>query len=359
MILGIQARRLLGGAAIVLSCGALVAPASAQGFNVDFAKIYGTPSSAYGAAAGQTGFWNHKDHTTASITLLDTTGTPTAVSLAHTATPLVLGHNHPSTTGDQQALLDDFLDGNKTITFTGLANGNYAVYTYAWGPESGTYLTRVRVTGANEPDKVVGGSWAGDHTEGVTYARHTVTIANGSLTIACTVENNFSSINGVQVVPLSPPVPKPTTYCTGKSGMYCGMPKFRSTGTASASQSSGFVITTGPAVSDRLGFLLYTNTGRANKPFPKSGHILCIQTLPLRWGGPVYSGGTPGTNCDGAYAIDMNAYAAGLYAPGFPTLPYDPFLRNPGEQINCQIWGRDTASTGSFMSDAIEYVVGP
>jgi len=358
MIPSTLARRLIGGAALVASCVLLGAPASAQGFNIDFAKIYGTPSSAYGAGSGQTGFWNHKDHTTASITLVDSAGNPTAVTLAHTATPLVLGYNHPQTFGDDQALLDDFLDGNKTITLTGLAAGNYAVYTYAWGPESGAYLTRVRVSGANEPDAIVGGNWTGQHVEGVTYSRHTVTITNGTLTVLCSVETSFASINGIQVVPLAPPVPKPTAYCVGKPGMYCGLPTFKATGTSSASKSSGFVISTGPAVGDRLGFLLYTNTGRANKPFPKGGHILCIQTLPLRWGGPVYSFGTPNA-CDGAYAIDMNAYAAGAYAPGFPILPQDPYLRNPGEQINCQIWGRDTASTGSFMSDAIEYVVGP
>ena len=55
----------------------------------------------------------------------------------------------------------------------------------------------------------------------------------------------------------------------------------------------------------------------------------------------------------------MNAYAADSYSPGFPTLPADTFLRNIGEQINCQVWGRDTAATGSFMSDALEYFVGP
>ena len=62
----------------------------------------------------------------------------------------MLGYNHPQTFGDDQALLDDFLDGNKTITLTGLAAGDYAVYTYAWGPESAAYLTRVRVSGAKK-----------------------------------------------------------------------------------------------------------------------------------------------------------------------------------------------------------------
>ena len=141
--------------------------------------------------------------------------------------------------------------------------------------------------------------------------------------------------------------------------MYCGTPTFSSTGNSSASASYGFIISVSPARSRRLGYLLYTNTGRANKPFPQGGHILCIQTLPLRWGGPISSGGTPGPNCDGAFAIDMNAYAAGAWNPGFKVLPADPYLLNIGEQINCQIWGRDTAKTGTFMSDAIEYSVGP
>ena len=154
------------------------------------------------------------------------------------------------------------------------------------------------------------------------------------------------------------PVP-PSVYCTAKSGLTCGTPAMSSTGFPSASASAGFVISAAPARSNRTGVLLYTNAGRGNLPFPSGGHILCVATPPLRRGGPVNSGGTPGPNCDGVFSLDMNAFATGNYNPAFPTHNPAAFLTTPGEQVNCQWWGRDSIATGSFMSDAIEYWICP
>jgi hypothetical protein len=55
----------------------------------------------------------------------------------------------------------------------------------------------------------------------------------------------------------------------------------------------------------------------------------------------------------------MNAFASGNYAPGFPIYNPAAFLSLPGQQVNCQWWGRDTPATGSFMSNALEYWVCP
>lgn len=151
----------------------------------------------------------------------------------------------------------------------------------------------------------------------------------------------------------------PVAYCTTKPGLACGVPQIASTGSPSASAASGFVVSAQPARSTRAGVLLYTNNGRANLPFPSGGHILCISASPLRRGGPVDSGGTPGPNCDGAFSLDMNAYASGNYNPPFPTHNPAAFLLVPGTQVNCQWWGRDSVATGSFMSNALEYCVGP
>ena len=35
------------------------------------------------------------------------------------------------------------------------------------------------------------------------------------------------------------------------------------------------------------------------------------------------------------------------------------YLLSLGQQINVQTWGRDSLATGSFLSDALEYFVGP
>jgi hypothetical protein len=75
----------------------------------------------------------------------------------------------------------------------------------------------------------------------------------------------------------------------------------------------------------------------------------------------------PGNSCDGVFAIDMNAFAAGLWSvpacDGTPagTPPNHPaaFLAVQGQHVNCQYWGRDTVATGSFLSDAFQYQIGP
>jgi hypothetical protein len=150
----------------------------------------------------------------------------------------------------------------------------------------------------------------------------------------------------------------PATYCTAKPGLACGPVAITFNGASSASATSGFEILAAPARSERLGVLLYSNAGRAVLPFPSGGHILCMQT-PIRRGGPASSGGTPGPNCDGVFALDMNAFASGSYNPPFPTYAPAAYLLTVGQQVNVQWWGRDTVPTGSFMSDALEYFVAP
>ena len=146
---------------------------------------------------------------------------------------------------------------------------------------------------------------------------------------------------------------------TMAEAMACGTPVVMFAGAPSASATSGFVISVAPARPNKVGILLYTSAGRANLPFPSGGHILCVQFPPLKRGGPVNSGGTSGPNCDGVFSLDMNQFASGNYNPGFPTHNPAAFLLVPGQQVNCQWWGRDSPATGSFMSDGLEYTVCP
>ena len=73
---------------------------------------------------------------------------------------------------------------------------------------------------------------------------------------------------------------------------------------------------------------------------------------PIRRTIAVNSGGS--ASCDGEFAIDMNAFAAGALG-GNP----QSFLVTPGNTVDAQWWGRDTPATGAFLSDAVEWNVVP
>jgi hypothetical protein len=140
-----------------------------------------------------------------------------------------------------------------------------------------------------------------------------------------------------------------TTYCTAKSGLACGVPAVTTSGQPDPAQSSGFFIFAGPAGTNKSGLLMYGNTGRNNAPF--HGGTLCLNT-PIRRTIAVSSGGS--FSCDGEFAIDMNAFAAGVLG-GNP----QSFLTTAGNTIQAQWWGRDTVPTGAFLSDAVEWNVCP
>ena len=175
-----------------------------------------------------------------------------------------------------------------------------------------------------------------------------------------TVSTNGVALNSCFIGGLPRPIvgldlrmpPAPTTYCTAKPGLSCGTPSIGASGLSSAQASSGFVIKASPARAQKLGILLY-NTAPASPAIPFAGGVLCVAPGGVRRAGPVNSGGTPGA-CDGAFSIDMNAFAFGG-GGGFVPAGY---LSVCGTRVFAQFWGRDSLMTGSFLSDAIEYVVG-
>ena len=219
------------------------------------------------------------------------------------------------------------------------------------GTESGaSYVFRRNGTSWSEEAKLLASDGSADDWFGAFVALSGDTIVTGAPFAG-------PSPNSVGAAYIHKLLAGSVVYCTAKAGLACGTPSIAATGIPSASATSGFTISAAPAGSNRMGILLYTSSGRANVPFPSSGHILCVQA-PLKRGGPANSGGTPG-GCDGVFALDMNQYASGNYNPGFPTHNPATFLLTPGQQVNCQWWGRDSVATGSFMSDAIEYLVCP
>jgi len=161
-----------------------------------------------------------------------------------------------------------------------------------------------------------------------------------------------------------------TPFCTAKAGLVCGVPAIAASGTSSVVAGSGFVVSAGPARSDKSGILLYNNTGTTTG-VPFQGGTLCIPPMGLRRAGSTNSGGYTGTcgpaNCLGVFAIDMNTFAQGGWVVpdcvGAPTAtpPNNPaaFLVTAGIQIDVQYWGRDSVATGSFVSNGLSYIQGP
>ena len=123
-----------------------------------------------------------------------------------------------------------------------------------------------------------------------------------------------------------------------------------------------------PARSCRSGVLLYNSGFVPGGPYPTFGGtgngILCVRPQGLRRASPIESGGTPGPNCDGVFSIDLNAFnslawTSGGCSPAAGQTNPAGFLGSPGTLIHAQMWGRDSTSTGQFVSDGVLWVQGP
>jgi len=128
--------------------------------------------------------------------------------------------------------------------------------------------------------------------------------------------------------------PTPTTYCTAKTNSLGCTPAIGSSGVASASSGSGFVVSCANVINNKPGQLIYTDGGQAAVPF--AGGLRCIGAPVRRTITLGSSGNPPPNDCSGAYSIDMNLFAAG----GLGGAP-QPFLLAPGAIVHAQFWGRD------------------
>ena len=338
----------------------LLPAASAQSFNLDVGDnliIFPVPTDGYVGAANQAGRWNNVA-TPYGVTLQNLDGTPSTVSTASNSSS---SYNYfPSLlVGEDRDLMIDVqnlpsLGGPYTWTFSGLRNGDYELYTYAWAPENNGFQTRVDVPASSDLPQDVGGLWSGGtHVAGVTYALHHVTVTAGTINVLVQgLAGHSGSINAFQLVELTPQV---TVYCTAKVNSLGCTPTIGFSGASSASASSGFLIGATSVLNNKNGLLFYGSNGRAALAF--QGGTLCVKT-PVRRTPAVNSGGNPPPNdCSGNFSLDMNAFAAGL-AGGNPA----PELSVPGTIIDVQWWGRDpgfVAPNNTTLSDGLEYTVGP
>ncbi|MEM8964554.1 MAG: hypothetical protein AAGD38_23915 [Acidobacteriota bacterium] len=195
---------------LVLALGA--APILAQSFNVDFGPADAVPPATYGAA-GQAGVWNGflGLHGTTEVNLVAIDGLPTSVSMTQIGGFENLTADDPATSGADAALLDDYLVTYDAVLesclfFDGLEAGEYEVLIYAWMPLAPTVMGYTSVDQEiGFPHYEVGGPWAGQHQQLVTYSRHTATVgADGNLDMHSGIVPGASpllgaALNGVQI----------------------------------------------------------------------------------------------------------------------------------------------------------------
>jgi hypothetical protein len=197
--------------AVLAAGAALLGTLRAQSFNVDIgANPLTTPSSGYGAAAASPGHWNAFNAASgAPQQLADLSGSPTGVQLTIVGGQGNFLFNNTLTTGDDAALMDDTGDLNlagggldvANYTFSGMSNGRYDVYTYAWAPDAPYFTTFTDVGGGIPCAQLCGGGqWTGAHVAGVTYIKETVVVTNNQLSLTVNTDLGWGSCNGIQVV---------------------------------------------------------------------------------------------------------------------------------------------------------------
>lgn len=205
-------------ACVIALC--LTARVNAQSFNIDVGADGSPPSSEY-AAAGLPGFWNVVQiphlppfmtgpHPNAE-TIVDIDGRDTGVVIHQFGGMDLNAANNEATTGDDEALLDDYFATHFVVLETcvyinGLEPGAYEVTTYAWMPQSEETLSKIRFD--FDPfnyQPLIGGAWPGSHVEGVTFSRHVVTVSPGSfIGLHVGIPNGGSTtvgvpLNGIQI----------------------------------------------------------------------------------------------------------------------------------------------------------------
>jgi hypothetical protein len=145
---------------------------------------------------------------------------------------------------------------------------------------------------------------------------------------------------------------QPVQYCTaGTSSNGCSA-ILTSTGTASATASSGFVLTANTVPGQRSGLFFYGISGRLAAGWaPGSTSLLCVKP-PVQRTIVSNSGGTLGS-CDGQISMDWNAFMyANPFALGQPL--------QVGQVIDAQAWYRDPPAPGTTnLADGIEFAVCP
>lgn len=148
------------------------------------------------------GFWNnYAGNDSAPFPLLDLSGRTSSATFSMNLPFGPASYAHPTLSGDDALLLEDYFDLHSSradFTLTGLMEGHYTVYTYAWAPDNPNVQISVDVNGVGA--QLIGGPWPGSQTLGTTYARHEVDIQKEeALDIFVRGVPNNGTLNGIQL----------------------------------------------------------------------------------------------------------------------------------------------------------------
>lgn len=216
-----------------LALVAAAAPLFAQSVNIDFGHANpaptAPPSDSFAGAAGQPGHWMNVPTNAASWPIDGLDGLPSGITLTRTVGAVTtFSVNNVNTTGDHEALLDDFHGFNSVTTvtyqFTGVDPGVYSLFTYAIAPDNASFRTRVFVdnTSSTNP-QIVGGSMpVNAFISGVTHAVHDILVGpDTTITVTLTGSGSAGSINGFQLrqgnVELNAVINAPAAFACGCS----------------------------------------------------------------------------------------------------------------------------------------------
>lgn len=299
----------------------VLANAQAQDINLDVAAASGTPSPAYsaGAPAAMAGAWNSISSPAgpyAAAGLLNTAGAATGVSVANVGGFGDFSFNNAATLGDDQALMDDCQDvggagGTTTWTFSGLSNGTYDVYTYAWAPDSGTFISNVTVPGGVPGVPVAcGGNWPGAQAQGITFTKHTVAVAAGTLSVSVATVSGFGSVNGFQLDLQGATI---SAFCFGdNTGTICPCAPGTAGRGCANSGGNGALLTSTGSNDVSTNNLVLTFAGA----LPGSFAIFRQGTATLGGGLGVLSPGSDGLDCIGGTIVRIGRVSTGLTGTG-------------------------------------------
>jgi hypothetical protein len=144
----------------------------------------------------------------------------------------------------------------------------------------------------------------------------------------------------------------PSVYCTAGTSANGCVATLSSTGTPSASAGSGFTITASNVEGQKSGLVFYGVSGAlANSWGSGSSSFLCVKAPTQRT--PAQASGGTIDACDGALALDWNAFIA-----NFPGALGTPF--SAGQSVWAQAWYRDPPSPNTTsLSNGIQFTTGP
>lgn len=205
----------LGRRAAVASILICVATAAHAQFNIDLDLHSappelggGAPSSSFGAASGQSGFWNAVPATgEGPVVLRDLEGNLSGITFSGVEGGGGNAFNNPANTGDFARMLNDgrFFD-SEAWTFSGLAAGDYILYAYAVHPSGMITNTTVTVVGSTVPVQTVAGPMPGNAFQlGITHSRHEIFVSDGTLTVQIDRGIEKAYVNGFQLVAVPEP----------------------------------------------------------------------------------------------------------------------------------------------------------